>query len=55
LGMNQTEAEISCYCLSENGVENQKYISLFVHHLPPQNTTAYTIGGVALLQQKPNI
>ena len=53
--MNQIVAELSCYCLSENGVENQKYISPFIHNLPSQKITAYTTGGVALLQQKPNI
>jgi len=53
--MNQMVAELSCYCLNENGVENQKYISPFVHNLASQNSTAYTTGGVALLEQKPNI
>jgi len=51
--MNQIVAELSCYCLNENGVENQKYISPFAHNLASQNGTAYTTGGVALLQQSP--
>jgi hypothetical protein len=39
LGMNQM-VEVSCYCVSENGVENQKYISPFAHNLPSQNSAA---------------
>ena len=53
--MNQHVAELSCYCLGENVVENRKYISTFAHNLPSQNSTAHTTGGTALLLQKPKI
>jgi hypothetical protein len=42
LSINQIVPELSCYCLSENGVENHNYIPPFASNLPSQNSTVYT-------------